>query len=178
VAVIPEIGADVQAALGDLAVTLHVPAPEEPRGIAWFVAGMRTAIATVGETTAAMLWPCRFVWVDPETVTSLVEAHGAAPQAIVRPAYAGQSGFPILIPVALIERLAAVSGMNGEDAVSALVATGVTTRQIELGDPGIVHDLATPRADLPRYQGPPEPAGGPPPEWNSALATRAADAPR
>ncbi len=127
----------------------------------------------MAETSAALLWPFRFVWVDPETVTSLVEAHGATPEAIVRAAYGGQPGFPILIPVALVDRLAALSGQHGEEAVQSLAAAGVTIRQIELGDPGIVHDMSTSRGDLPRYQGPPEPAGGPPPDWNSALAAQA-----
>jgi hypothetical protein len=57
--------------------------------------------------------------------------------------------------------------------VASLVAGGVPLRVVELGDPGITHDLATPRADLPGYQGPPEPAAGPPPEWNADLASQA-----
>jgi len=169
---------ELSQAVAELCLTLTCPTVDEPHGIAWFVNGMRTAVATVAETSAALLWPFKFVWVDPETVTSLVEAHGATPNAIVRPAYAGQPGFPILIPVALIERLATLSGQHGEEAVQSLVSAGVPIRQIELGDPGIVHDIATPRGDLPRYQGPPEPAGGPPPDWNSALAAQAADQPR
>jgi hypothetical protein len=57
--------------------------------------------------------------------------------------------------------------------VEALIAEGAPHRALDLGDPGIVFDLATPRAELPGYQGPPEPAGGPPPEWNAALAAQA-----
>ena len=174
VIVAPEVSEDLRRAVADLDVTLTSPEPDEPRGIAWFAHGMRTAVATVAETSAALLWPFRFVWVDPETVTSLVEAHGATPNAIVRAAYGGQPGFPILIPVAL----AALSGQHGEEAVQSLAAAGVAIRQIELGDPGIVHDISTSRGDLPRYQGPPEPAGGPPPDWNSALAAQAAEPPR
>ncbi|MGD0017681.1 MAG: NTP transferase domain-containing protein [Candidatus Limnocylindrales bacterium] len=177
VVVAPEVPEEMRQAVADLGVTLASPTPDEPRGIAWFVRGMRTAIATVAETSAALLWPFKFVWVDPETVTSLVEAHGATPDAIVRPAYGGQPGFPILIPVALVDRLAALSGQHGEEAVQSLMAAGVPVRQIELGDPGIVHDIGTPRRDLPSYQGPPEPAGGPPPDWNSALAAQAGDPP-
>ena len=177
VVVAPMVPEELSAAVAELGLTLTSPAADEPHGIAWFVNGMRSAVATVSETSAALLWPFRFVWVDPETVTSLVEAHGAAVDAIVRPAYAGQAGFPILIPVALLDRLAALSGQSGEQAVQSLVAAGVPIRQIELGDPGIVLDMVTPRGDLPRYQGPPEPAGGPPPDWNSALAAQAGDPP-
>jgi CTP:molybdopterin cytidylyltransferase MocA len=86
------------------------------------------------------------------------------PDAIVWPAYAGQTGFPILVPATLIERLAGHSGLNGADAVTALIAEGVPVRVVELGDPGIVYDTATPHASLPGYQGPPEPVTEPPPE--------------
>jgi CTP:molybdopterin cytidylyltransferase MocA len=178
VVVTPLVPEELSIAVAELGLTLISPKADEPHGIAWFVTGMRAAVAAVAETSAALLWPFRYVWVDPETVTSLVEAHGAALDTIIRPAYAGQPGFPILIPVALLDRLAALSGQHGEEAAQSLVAGGVPIRQIELGDPGIVLDLATPRGDLPRYQGPPEPAGGPPPDWNSALAAQAGDPPR
>ena len=175
VAVTPQVTGELQAAVSDLAVKLVSPTPDEPHGIAWFVRGMRTAGAAVAEVSGALLWPFKFVWVDPETVTSLIEAHGAAPEAIVRPAYRDRLGFPILLPVALADRLAALSGQHGEEAVATLVAAGVPLRTIELGDPGIVHDMGTSRDALPGYQGPPEPAGGPPPDWNSALAAQAGD---
>ena len=175
VAVTPQVTGELQAAVSDLAIKLVSPTPDEPRGIAWFVLGMRTATAAVAEVSGALLWPFKFVWVDPETVTSLVEAHGVTPEAIIRPAYRGQLGFPILVPAALTDRLAALSGQRGEEAVATLVTAGVPLRTIELGDPGIVHDMATPRDALPVYQGPREPAGGPPPDWNSALAAQAGD---
>ena len=160
-------------AVTDSPVTLARPAAGQQPGIAWFVTGGREAIAAVAETTAGLLWPFRYAWVDPETVTSLVEAHGVTPEAIVRPAYAGGAGFPVLVPVTYLDRLAAKPGLHGEEAVAALIAEGAPVRLLELGDPGIVFDLVTPRADLPGYQGPPEPAGGTPPEWNSVLAAQA-----
>ena len=166
---------DLRRVVSDMSLTLTVPAADEPRGVAWFVNGLRTAVETVSETTAALLWPFRYVWVDPETVTSLVEAHGAAADSILRPAYGGQVGFPILFPAALLDRLSALSGQHAEEAVQALIDSGVSIRQIELGDPGIVLDISTARGDLPFYQGPPEPAAGPPPEWNSVLAAQAGE---
>jgi CTP:molybdopterin cytidylyltransferase MocA len=159
----------------ELGLVLADPAPDDPRGIAWFARGMLAAAAAVAETSAALLWPFRFAWVDPETVTSLIEAHGATPDAIVRPSFGGRPGFPILIPIAFLERLAALSGQDGGEAVESLAAGGASVRVIELGDPGISHDVTTARADLPTYQGPPEPAGGPPPDWNAALAAQASD---
>ena len=41
---------------------------------------------------------------------------------------------------------------------------------MELGDPGTVHDLDTPRADLPPFEAPPEPASALHHEWGSAAA--------
>jgi CTP:molybdopterin cytidylyltransferase MocA len=158
-------------AVADLPVTLDRPAASAP-GIAWFVSGQRAAVAAVSEATAGLLWPFRHVWVDPETVTSLVEAHGVTPEAIIRPSYGGRAGFPILLPVALIERLAAQAPRHGEEAVAALIAEGAAHRTLELGDPGIVFDIGTPRSELPVYQGPPQPEG-PSPEWNAELAAHA-----
>lgn len=168
-----ETAGPLAEALADLPATLAHPEAAEPHGIAWFARGLEVATQSVGETAAGLLWPFRFAWVDPETVTSLIEAHGASPDAIVRPAYAGRAGFPVVVPVYLRDRLAALAGMHAEEAIDALVAGGVTLRTVELGDPGIVTDAGTPRSDLPSYQGPPEPAAGPPPEWNSAVAGRA-----
>ena len=160
-------------AVAELGVTLARPGPDEPRGVAWFVNGLRAAASVVTETTAVLLWPVRYAWVDPETVTSLVEAHGVTPEAIVRPAWSGQVGFPILVPIRFEDRLLTRIGLSGHEAVEALVADAAPYRALELGDPGIVFDIATPRSDLPGYQGPPEPAGNPPPEWNAALAAQA-----
>jgi CTP:molybdopterin cytidylyltransferase MocA len=157
-------------AVADLPVTLTRPGGDEPRGIAWFVHGQRAARAAVTETTAGLLWPLTRTWVDPETVTSLVEAHGATPDQILRPAWAGQAGFPILVPMAFNERLAERLDLQGDQAIEALVAAGAPYRLVELGDPGIVYDLATPRSDLPEYQGP---AAGAPPEWNAELGAEA-----
>jgi CTP:molybdopterin cytidylyltransferase MocA len=161
------------AAVAELpAVVANAPAGVGP-GAAWFVFGIDAAVQAVTETTAALLWPFRYGWVDPETVTSLVEAHGATPDEILRPAFQGTTGFPILVPAALQSRLDTTPGVHGKDAVELLVAAGVPFRVIEMGDPGITHDIATPRSELPGYQGPPEPAGGPPAEWNAELAASA-----
>jgi CTP:molybdopterin cytidylyltransferase MocA len=157
-------------AVAGLPVSLTHPGVDEPRGIAWFLHGQRAARAAVAETTAGLLWPLTRAWVDPETVTSLVQAHGATPDHIVRPAWAGQAGFPILVPAALTERLAERVDLHGDQAIEALVAAGAPYRLVELGDPGIVYDLATPRSDLPAYQGP---AAGAPPERKAEPAADA-----
>ncbi len=170
--VIPAESSLLSAALADLPATVVDAAAEGAAGIAWFALGLRAAATAVTETSAGLLWPFRHVWIDPETITSLIEAHGAAPDQILRPVFRGQPGFPILVPAGLEPRLGAFRGQHGEAAVSALVAEGVPLRALELGDPGIAHDSSTPSAGLPGYEGPPKPSAGPPPEWNADLAAQ------
>jgi CTP:molybdopterin cytidylyltransferase MocA len=173
VAVMPTAPAEADVALaGSLLTVVVAPAGTGP-GMAWFALGLREAAAAVTETTAGLMWPFRHAWVDPETVTSLVEAHGTDADAICRPAYEGKPGFPVLVPAALGPRLAAMAGVHGGDAIDRLVAEGVALRIVELGDPGITHDIGTSRSELPPYQGPTGPAGGPPPDWNADLGARA-----
>ena len=173
VVVVPPESGPLAPVITDLpVVVVNAPAGGTP-GVAWFALGLRAAVTAVTETSAGFMWPFRHAWVDPETVTSLIEAHGVAPDQILRPAFGDRPGFPILVPALLEARLAAMLGLHAEEALAALVAEGVPFRVVELGDPGISHDIATPRAGLPGYQGPPEPAAGPPPEWNADLAAQA-----
>jgi CTP:molybdopterin cytidylyltransferase MocA len=138
--------------------------PNAPAGARWFGAGMSHARTRVRETTAALLWPCRFAWIDPETITSLIEASGAAPDSIVRAAYQGLAGFPIVVPATLAARFDAEPKLHAYELVESLASDGAEFRLLELGDPGIVNDISVPRAELPLYQGPLQPAAGMPPE--------------
>jgi CTP:molybdopterin cytidylyltransferase MocA len=165
-------GEELAAAVDGLPVTISRPGPDEPRGVAWFLHGLRAAQTAVAEATAGLLWPARCVWVDPETVTSLVEMHGTAPGDVIRPAFSGQPGFPILVPMSLGPRLAERPDLHAYQVVEALIAGGVPARTPELGDPGIAFDIATPRAELPGFEGPPAPAGAVA-EWNAELAAQA-----
>lgn len=167
-----EEGSRVGAELAGLPATLLQPA-DVPPGARWFGRGLTEAATRVAETTAGLLWPCRYTWVDPETVTSLIEAHGASLDAIVRPAFSSEAGFPILVPTGLGRRFDEETALHAYELVAALLGEGMTGRTIELGDPGITHDVSIARASLPAYQGPPDPAAGPPPEWNADLAARA-----
>jgi CTP:molybdopterin cytidylyltransferase MocA len=176
---VPAIRRLCQSAWAGGALPIVVVVPPESSPLAPAITDLPVVIADAvtgvapGVASAAMMWPFRHAWVDPETVTSLIEAHGAAPDQILRPAFRGQPGFPILVPAVLESRLAALPSLHAEEAVASLVADGVPLRVVELGDPGITHDIATPRSGLPGYQGPPEPAAGPPPEWNADLASQA-----
>jgi hypothetical protein len=135
------------------------------------VRGIDVAAALVTETEAAQLWPARFGWVGPETVTSLLEAHGGTPDALVRPAYGDEPGWPALAPLALLDALRAIApDRMPPDVLADVVASGVPLRHIDLGDPGTVVDGDTPRSALAPYDGPPEPASDHVHEWGAEVA--------
>lgn len=131
--------------------------------------GIAVARAQVEGTDAVLVWPGRHVHLDAETVTSLIEAHGADPSAVLAPTYGGEPGWPLLVPLeaaSLVGRPidASLSGLS--DVVEA---AGSRVRRVELGDPGVVHDLATGSGDLPPFEGPPEPVGAVTPDWGDRV---------
>ena len=127
--------------------------------------GTEAARRSVQETSAVLLWPGRMTWADPETVTSLIEAHGRAADEVTRPHRAGQAGWPVLLPLALATAVLDAPGGTVEDALA-----GTDAATLELGDPGSVLGSEVALDELPQYDGPPEPVGGPPPEWGAAAA--------
>ena len=168
----------VTAALANSEAIHGSPAPLEsgPRG--QMVRGAELAIAEVGDTTGVLIWPGRMVWVGPETITSLIEAHGTDKGTILRPAWHGDPGWPILLPTAQLDALRAVAPDRMPPAiVDDLVAT-VPSRVIEMGDPGVTFDADTPIGDLPPYEGPPDPPAGHTHEWGADVAAEAGLEPR
>ena len=168
----------VTAALANSEAIHGSPAPVEsgPRG--QMVRGAELAIAEVGDTTGVLIWPGRMVWVGPETITSLIEAHGTDKGTILRPAWHGDPGWPILLPTAQLDALRAVAPDRMPPAiVDDLVAT-VPSRVIEMGDPGVTFDADTPIGDLPPYEGPPDPPAGHTHEWGADVAAEAGLEPR
>jgi len=164
----------VAAALAGAPVTLAEPVPAEPGPAAQMARGADVARSEVVETDAVLIWPVRLTWVGPETVTSLIETHGTAADAVLRPTWDGGPGWPVLVPVS---RLDGLRGLPADrmpaDIVSDLIAAGARERRVDLGDPGAVIDVRTARADLPAYVGPIEPPAGHVHEWGA----QAADAP-
>jgi hypothetical protein len=163
---------------GALAGSGAIPAPVSVGPAGQVARGMRVAIDTVAETDAALLWPARMVWVDAETVTSLIQGHGVDRASILRPTWQAEPGWPVLVPIERLESLEAI-GANVDEAgvVDALEGTGARVRLVDLGDPGAVLDRETAIDDLPPYEGPPEPIGGPPPEWGAAVGERSDEGP-
>lgn len=166
----------VAAALANAEVTLVDPADPDLGPVGQIVNGVEAAGRLVTGTEAALVWPARLAWVDAETVTTLIAAHGDERGAIIRPTYQGEPGFPVLLPVAHLDALRSLGpGLMPHDLFRGLEAAGVPFRTIETGDPGVTHDVTVPPGDLPPYDGPPEPAETP--EWGSAVADQADDEP-
>lgn len=167
----------VAASLAGAAVTLAEPAPRESGPAGQIARGIEVALGEIREATGALLWPARLTWVGPETVTSLIEAHGGSDDAVLAPRYDGARGWPVLIPVAALDDLRGIAPDRMPDAiVDALVAVR-TEIALDLGDPGVTHDRETPRSALPPYVGPVDPPAGHVHEWGAPLAETPDDAP-
>lgn len=183
VIVAPDPTGSVALSLAGASAALAEPAPGTFGLLTLAARGIDVARAAVGETDAVLVWPVEHAWVDAETVTSLIQAHGIDPAACVAPAWQGTAGWPVLIPVATGEMLAGiVAGKTARTLLDALATLGdgsgsvLGVRLLDLGDPGAVLDLATELTDLPAYLGPAGPLV-PPPEWGAAAADRPDDAP-
>jgi CTP:molybdopterin cytidylyltransferase MocA len=179
VVVAPDPDGLVAAALAGAPVTLAAPAPPSGGPVAQITRGIEIAAGEVRETTAALVWPARVCWTGPETVTSLVEAHGVDPGTLLRPIYRGEAGWPVLLP---LDSLASFRGLPTtampDELVEALLEGSlVPGRTLELGDPGTVIDGSTARADLPPYEGPGAPGPVHAHEWGDAVAGTSDDAP-
>ena len=161
----PDPDGAVARAIAETEATWGSPAPPERGPAGQMLRGAEVAVAEVRDTTAVLLWPARMIWVGPETVTSLIEAHGMDPGSLLRPSWRDEPGWPTLVPVVHLGQLGIVGADRGPDEAIAIVAGSVPSRTIELGDPGVVFAADTPEADLPQYEGPSVPAGGHVHEW-------------
>lgn len=135
-------------------------------GVGAALAGTDRAAAIVEATDAALLWPIEMAWVDPETVTSLIETHGADRSVVLRPTYRARAGWPALVPRGTLDIW---RGFPPETPIAVALETAAV-RLLELGDPGVVLDAATPPEALPPYVGPSAPPAGHAHEWGEAVA--------
>jgi CTP:molybdopterin cytidylyltransferase MocA len=137
------------------------------------VRGCELATAEVQGTTAFLIWPARMTWVGPETITSLIEAHGTDRGTILRPAWHGDPGWPVLVPATLLDTLRSIAADRMPPQVIDELVAAAPSRVVEMGDPGVVHDVDTAPADLPTYEGPPDPPAGHTHEWGADVAADA-----
>ncbi len=149
------------------------PVSPELGPVGQMVRGAELARAEVHDTTAVLLWPAQMTWVGPETITSLIEAHGPDPGTVLLPGWGGEPGWPVLVPLDHVEALRAIAPERMPlDIINELVAA-VPSRVVDVGDPGVIHDADTAMADLPPYEGPPDPPAGHTHEWGADVASEA-----
>jgi CTP:molybdopterin cytidylyltransferase MocA len=173
IVVAPDPDGVVAAALAGSEAVYGSPAPAEAGPVGQMIRGAELAIEAVHDTTAVLLWPARMVWVGPETITSLIEAHGTARDTVLRPAWHGEPGWPVLVPTGHLRALRAIAPDRMPPAIVEDLAAAVSTRTVEMGDPGVTHDVDTAPADLPAYEGPPDPPAGHTHEWGADVAAEA-----
>jgi hypothetical protein len=170
VVVAPDPDGAVAASLVGSEAVYGTPAPPDAGPAGQMVRGAEVARAEVSDITAVLLWPGRMTWVGPETITSLIEAHGSRPVHCCGPGgkvrSAGPSSCRSAPSIICVPSLLKDAG----DVVHE-VAGYVPTEVIDVGDPGIHFDADTPIADLPPYEGPPEPPGGHRHEWGDAWSS-------
>ncbi|MEX1170866.1 MAG: NTP transferase domain-containing protein [Chloroflexota bacterium] len=171
--VAPDPDGAVAASLAGSEAVYGSPAPAEAGPVGQMIRGAELAMVEVRDTTAVLLWPARMTWVGPETITSLIEAHGADPGTVLLPGWQGEPGWPVLVPLNHLEALRGIAPDRMPlDVVHDLV-DAVPARVIEVGDPGVIHDADTSVADLPAYEGPPDPPAGHTHEWGADVASEA-----
>jgi CTP:molybdopterin cytidylyltransferase MocA len=170
VVVAPDPGGTVATVLAGSPAVLAMPAPTSAGPVGQVVRAIELACGDVEATDAVLVWPAGYGWVDPETVTSLIEAHGIHRGDVLRPGYRGDAGWPVLLPLLHLDVLRAFPPRLAPPDLAARLATELPTRVVELGDPGTVLGLDTPRDSLPPYEGPPEPPPDRQHEWGSPAA--------
>ena len=89
------------------------PGREPARPARWSVAS-RSLSTRSGRRAARSSGPPRMAWVGPETVTSMIEAHGPAAGALLTPTFDEAPGWPVLLPLEALPALRAVG--TGPDA--------------------------------------------------------------
>jgi CTP:molybdopterin cytidylyltransferase MocA len=173
IVVAPDPEGAVAASLAGTEAVYGSPAPTEAGPVGQMVRGAERAMAEVRDTTAVLLWPARMTWVGPETITSLIEAHGPDPGTVLLPGWQGEPGWPVLVPLNHLEALRGIAPDRMPLDVIHDLVNAVPARVIEVGDPGVIHDADTSLADLPAYEGPPEPPAGHTHEWGADVASEA-----
>lgn len=163
----------VNAALAGSEAIHATPAAPETGPVGQMVRGVDVAIEAVHDVSAALIWPARMTWVGPETVTSLIEAHGMDPGTILRPTWHGDPGWPVLVPIVRLGALRAVGPDRMPPDVIADLTLAAPGRLVELGDPGVTIDADTPHDRLPDYEGPPDPPAGHTHEWGADVEAEA-----
>lgn len=127
----------VADALGDVAVVRN---DDWQDGIGTAVSrGAREA--TASEADAVVFALGDMPWVDPDSVTALLNAAHVGMASALAAAYRGQRGNPVLFDRQHFETLAALDGATGGAAVFDAAEDSAL---VETGDPGVCRDIDRP----------------------------------
>jgi len=173
IVVSPDPDGAVARALAGSAAVLAQPAGKQGGLLGQIRLGTEAARAEVRDLGAILVWPSSMTWVGPETVTSLIEAHGVDRDLVLQPTWQGQTGWPVLIPLTRLVELEGTTADRPPPLVIGDLIERVPSRALDLGDPGVLHDVGTPRSDLPPYEGPPDPPAGHTHEWGDDVVAEA-----
>lgn len=173
IVVAPDPDGAVAAALAGSEAVHGAPASAAAGPIGQMIQGAELAMAEVDDTGAVLIWPARMTWVGPETITTLIETHGTDRDRVLRPAWHGEPGWPVLVPVTALDAFRAIApDLMPPDIIEAL-ASSVPTDVVDVGDPGVVIDADTAFDDLPAYEGPPDPPNDHRHEWGADVVAEA-----
>ena len=92
---------------------------------------------------------------------------------MLRPAWHGDPGWPVLLPTSHLAALRAVGPDRMPPDVIEDLAAVVASRIMEVGDPGVAFDAETDPASMPAYEGPPDPPAGHTHEWGADVTAEA-----
>ena len=139
------------------------------------VRGAELAAAEVSDTTAVLLWPARMTWVGPETdhVAHRGPRHRPAARCCGRPGRASRAGRSSL-PLAHLDALRGVApDRMPPDVIDDLVARPSRAGSSRWAIRASSTTPTPPPADLPAYEGPPDPPAGHTHEWGADVAAEA-----
>jgi CTP:molybdopterin cytidylyltransferase MocA len=173
VVVAPDPDGAVAASLVGSEAIHGAPAAADAGRAGQMVRGIELAGDEVQDLTGALLWPARMTWVGPETITSLIEAHGTDRSTILQPSWHGEAGWPVLLPLEHLATLRAIGADRMPPEIIEDLVAAAPSRLVDLGDPGVVFDADTAREDLPPYEGPPDPPAGHRHDWGDDVAAEA-----
>jgi molybdenum cofactor cytidylyltransferase len=123
-------------ALADPRVTTAVN-PDPARGM---FSSIQAGLGAAGGDVVLVL-PADMPFVSAATVEA-VAARAAASGAVIVPAHGGRRGHPIAIPRRLCDRLATLA--PEASLKEALAAVGAPRLELDVADPGVVHDVDVP----------------------------------
>ena len=179
VVVAPDPDGAVAAALVGSEAVYGCPAPPEAGPVGQMVRGAELALGRGPRHDRGPVWPARMTWVGPETVTSLIEAHGTDPRHDAPTGLAGRARLAGPAAARAPRRAARGRRPTGCRRTSSTTSPPRSRPRRRGRRPGRrPRRRRPPSRDLPPYEGPPDPPAGHTHEWGDDVAAEAGLEPR